>query len=97
MSEENRLMNQVKFGIIGIGNMGAVHEHNVSQLPNCRLTAVCDINLNAFQRIRDEKIRGSLAFFTDSETFFKPHENHTGTIRKNRKIFSASTRKCKHE
>ncbi len=64
-------MNQVKFGIIGIGNMGSAHVNNVSQLSNCRLTAVCDINPDAFLRIKDEKLRVSLAKFTDSETFFR--------------------------
>ena len=39
-------MNEVKVGIIGIGNMGSAHLHSVTagNIPGMRATAVCDIN-----------------------------------------------------
>ena len=63
-------MEKVKFGIIGIGNMGSAHVVNISNLKNCELTAVCDINPEAFKRI-DEGIRAKLNLFTDPEKFLK--------------------------
>ena len=63
-------MEKVKFGIIGIGNMGSTHVVNISSLNNCELTAVCDIDPEAFKRI-DEGIRAKLKLFTDPEKFLK--------------------------
>ena len=63
-------MDFVKFGIIGIGNMGTGHTVSISQLSNAKLTAVCDINPKAFDRMRPE-IRKDVKCFTDAETFFK--------------------------
>jgi predicted dehydrogenase len=63
-------MDFVKFGIIGIGNMGSAHTNSVSELANAKLTAVCDINPKAFDRIKPE-IRENIKCFTDAETFFK--------------------------
>lgn len=62
-------MDKVKFGIIGIGNMGSAHVISVGQLKNCELTAVCDIDEDAFQRIAPET-REKLKSYTDAETFF---------------------------
>ncbi len=63
-------MDKVKFGVIGIGNMGSAHVVNISNLKNCALTAVCDIDPEAFNRI-DEGIRSGLQLFTDPEKFLK--------------------------
>ena len=39
-------MDQVRFGIIGLGNMGSGHAHNYvdGKMPEGKLTAICDIN-----------------------------------------------------
>ena len=66
-------MEKVKFGIIGIGNMGSAHVVNITNLKNCELTAVCDIDPEAFNRI-DEGIRSRLQLFTDPEKFLKEAE-----------------------
>lgn len=66
-------MEKVKFGIIGIGNMGSAHVVNINNLKNCELTAVCDIEPEAFNRI-DEGIRSRLQLFTDPEKFLKEAE-----------------------
>ena len=42
---------KVRFGIIGIGNMGSVHVRHIEELHNTELVAVCDINPAAFDRI----------------------------------------------
>ena len=64
---------KVRIGIIGIGNMGSAHVVNINNLKNCELTAVCDIDPEAFNRI-DEGIRSRLQLFTDPEKFLKEAE-----------------------
>lgn len=71
--QESFSMEKVKFGIIGIGNMGSAHVVNINNLKNCELTAVCDIDPEAFNRI-DEGIRSKLQLFTDPEKFLKEAE-----------------------
>ena len=34
----------IKVGVIGIGNMGKHHARNYSDLPECKLVAVCDLD-----------------------------------------------------
>ena len=63
-------MDYVKFGIIGIGNMGSSHVKYIGELANAKLTAVCDINPKAFERIAPET-REKIKCFTDADTFFK--------------------------
>ena len=63
-------MEFVKFGVIGIGNMGSAHVTFIDALPNTKLTAVCDINPAAFDRIKPE-LRAKIQCFTDADTFFK--------------------------
>ena len=63
-------MDTVKYGIIGIGNMGSAHTQFISQLKNCVLTAVCDINPVAFDRIPENARPKNLQKFTDADTFF---------------------------
>ncbi|MDD3886316.1 MAG: Gfo/Idh/MocA family oxidoreductase [Victivallaceae bacterium] len=62
-------MKQVKFGIIGIGNMGSMHTNFVSALPEAKLTAVCDLNPEAFKRIAPDILK-KVKTFTDDEKFF---------------------------
>ena len=44
-------MEKVKFGIIGIGNMGSAHAVMSEKIPNVELVAVCDKNEKAFDRL----------------------------------------------
>ncbi len=62
-------MDYVKFGIIGIGNMGSTHVKFIGELKNAKLTAVCDINPKAFDRIAED-VRKNLTLFTDTDKFF---------------------------
>ncbi|MCI7643876.1 MAG: Gfo/Idh/MocA family oxidoreductase [Lentisphaeria bacterium] len=62
-------MDFVKFGIVGIGNMGSGHVISIGSMQNAKLTAVCDINPAAFNRI-DENVRKNLACFTNVDDFF---------------------------
>ena len=41
----------VRFGVVGIGNMGSSHVRNLGIAANCKLTAVCDCKSSAFERI----------------------------------------------
>ncbi len=67
MSEQAK---KVKFGVIGIGNMGSSHvNHYIEAIPNAELTAVCDTNPEAFKRIK-ENILARIETYTDSEEFF---------------------------
>ena len=49
-------MNEVKVGIIGIGNMGSAHLHSVTagNIPGMRVTAVCDINPEKLKAAKTE-------------------------------------------
>ena len=62
-------MDFVKFGIVGIGNMGSTHVNTIAGLKNTKLTAVCDIDPKAFDRIKPE-IREKIRCFTDAKKFF---------------------------
>jgi predicted dehydrogenase len=56
-------MNEVRFGIIGIGNMGKGHIGSVSKIPGAKLTAVCDMNSGVVEKAATENgVKG----FTDS-------------------------------
>ncbi len=61
-------MDKVKFGIIGIGNISTFHAKSICELAQAELTAVCDINPEAFLRI-DAAVRSKIKCFTDVETF----------------------------
>ncbi len=61
-------MNKVKFGIVGVGNMGSSHTKSITELPHCELTAVCDINPKAFDRVY-EPVRDKVAKYTDVDQF----------------------------
>src|SRR3954462_747483 len=37
-------MNQVRFGIIGVGSMGSIHIGHFPHIPNAQLTAICDVD-----------------------------------------------------
>ena len=58
-------MDQVKIGIIGVGNMGSAHVVSIGQLANAKLTAICDINPEKLKRYNPKEIQ----LFTDSKEF----------------------------
>lgn len=60
-------MDQVKIGIIGVGNMGSAHVISIGQLANAKLTAICDINPEKLKRYNPKEIQ----LFTDSKEFFR--------------------------
>ncbi|MBO5307554.1 MAG: Gfo/Idh/MocA family oxidoreductase [Lentisphaeria bacterium] len=61
-------MDIVKFGIVGVGNMGSCHVGFIEAIPNAKLTAVCDVDPAAFDRIKPE-IREKIKCFADVDTF----------------------------
>ena len=61
---------KVRFGVIGVGNMGSVHCSLLGNMENAELTAVCDTDPAAFDRIKPEQ-RKAVRLYTDSETFFR--------------------------
>ena len=63
---------KVKFGIIGIGNMGTAHSEMMQNIKNVELVAVCDINPKAFDRIA-APVREKITCYTEVEKFFQ-HE-----------------------
>ena len=64
-------MDQVKIGIIGVGNMGSAHVVSIGQLSNAKLTAICDINPEKLKKYDPEKIQ----LFTDTDKFFKDRKS----------------------
>lgn len=66
-------MEKVKFGIIGIGNMGSAHAVMSEKIPNVELVAVCDKNEKAFDRL-PANIREKVRCYTDSKEMFEDAE-----------------------
>ena len=78
-------MNNVRLGLIGLGNMGSIHARNINKLRNVTLSAVCDIVHTKADSFAKEL--GCRAFY-DSETLIRsgdvdavliatPHYAHT--------------------
>ena len=61
-------MKKVKFGIVGVGNMGSSHVKSIGGMDNGELTCVCDINPKAFDRIAPET-RAKIKCFTSLDEF----------------------------
>lgn len=64
---------KVKFGIIGIGNMGSAHSGMMQNISNVELVAVCDIKESAFNRLAPD-VRAKVRCYTDAEKFFSDAE-----------------------
>lgn len=64
-------MDKVRFGIVGIGNIGTSHLRLLSkgQVKNGVLSAICDINENKMDAVSDE-IDSSVARFKSAEEMF---------------------------
>ena len=63
-------MEVVKFGIVGIGNMGSAHAKYIGEMSHAVLVAACDINPKAFDRLPKEG-REKIRCFTDLDAFLK--------------------------
>ena len=63
-------MEVVKFGIVGIGNMGSAHAKYIGEMSNAVLVAACDIDPKAFDRLPKEG-REKIRCFTDLDAFLK--------------------------
>ena len=38
------MSNNIKYGIIGVGDMGQEHIHNINIIDNAEVVAICDTN-----------------------------------------------------
>lgn len=67
-------MDKVRFGIIGLGNMGTAHIRNFieGKIPNGVVSAVCDIDEKALEN--GAKLAGDVKTFTDAEEMMKSGE-----------------------
>lgn len=65
-------MEKVRFGIIGVGNMGSSHAKNFlkGNVTNGVLTAICDLKPEKMNAIKNLEGGGSLALFTDYHEMF---------------------------
>lgn len=66
-AEEKIEMDQVKIGIIGLGNMGSAHVVSLGELGNAKLTALCDTNPEKLKRYEGKGFQ----LFTEDEAFFQ--------------------------
>ena len=62
-------MDPVKIGIIGVGNMGSQHAKWLKDVSGAKLTAVCDINPAAFDRLGSD-LKSKVQCYTTPEEFF---------------------------
>ena len=81
-------MNEVKIGIIGIGNMGYTHAKNIfdGKINRLKLAAVCDIDVNKLNKAKED-FPGVLTFdnaetlinskTVDAVLIATPHYYHT--------------------
>ena len=78
-------MDKVRFGIIGLGNMGGLHLTWINEIPEVELTAVCDIDAEkADRKAKEYNVR---SFHSADELFASgcadavliavPHYSHT--------------------
>lgn len=68
-------MDKLKFGIVGMGNMGSGHARSIieGRTPRIQLTAVCDIRQDRLDNAR--KLLGdSVKYFKDAEEMYKSGE-----------------------
>ena len=81
------MSDDVKIGIIGVGNMGSSHAKQIleGKVPGAKVTAVCDHDADNLNGFAD---KDGISLFADTESFFKeadidaviiatPHYDHT--------------------
>ncbi len=59
-------MKEIKVGVVGLGRFGRLHARVLSELPGCRLAALCDVDGEVLGRYGQEY--GVEALYTDLET-----------------------------
>ena len=59
-------MKEIKVGVVGLGRFGRLHARVLSELPGCRLAALCDVDGEVLGRYGQEY--GAEALYTDLET-----------------------------
>ena len=59
-------MREVKVGVVGLGRFGRLHARVLSELPNCRVSALCEVHEPDLRR--GGKECGAAALYTDLET-----------------------------
>lgn len=67
-------MDKVRFGVVGIGNMGSSHCKwlDGGEVKNAVLSAACDINPLKIENIKKQlKHPEAVKFYSDAETMFK--------------------------
>ncbi len=77
-------METVRIGVVGVGGMGSGHVKCVQELPNCELTAVCDIDPAVCKAKAEETgVRGFTDYreliasgLVDAITIATPHYDH---------------------
>jgi predicted dehydrogenase len=57
---------EIKVGVVGLGRFGRLHARVLSELPGCRLAALCDVDGEVLGRYGQEY--GAEALYTDLET-----------------------------
>ena len=64
-------MEKVRFGVVGVGNMGSSHSRSLfgGLVKNATLAAICDIDENKLEKFKKEFGDG-VAYFTDAEAMF---------------------------
>ena len=65
-------MEQVRFGIVGLGNMGSGHLKNLfgGKVPGAVLTAVCDIKQDRLDWAKEQCGDADIAYFLDYKEMF---------------------------
>lgn len=58
-------MSEIRVGVVGLGRFGRLHARVLSELPGCRIGALCDVDEAALERCGDEF--GVDALYTDLE------------------------------
>ena len=64
-------MEKVRFGVVGVGNMGSSHSRSLfgGLVKNATLASICDIDENKLENFKKEFGDG-VAYFTDAEAMF---------------------------
>ncbi len=60
---QKEIMDKLKIGIIGLGNMGATHARNLPQVENVEVVGVCDVDAERALKIGEET---DIAAFSDA-------------------------------
>ena len=66
-------MNEVRMGIIGVGNMGAHHASYMNAIADCKLTALCDTDSKRLNEIADKSA-------PDAKRFTSAHEMYKSGV-----------------